>query len=295
MFYRVDYLLAVLFAGFFAGVLFSKRAADVAASRLARGYYVAIAILLVLRTSAFACTMLTPQLRFANAAGGFLGDFGSFLFGGVFGLASRRNDAREFLEEPSILSALRMALAFTFSLAGIGKAFSMAPMTEFFTQSGYSLTFLKFIIIGEIFGAVGLLLPWALLPALMGLAVDMFGAVLTHIHNGDPLNDSTGAIGALIRIGAIGLLWALRPNAEQSRRTVGRSLWATGGLAAACLLIAYGGSVAMRHFNPPIPATTLSGSRGELAKHSPRLWGDPSWSAPRIVFCRGTRYKRESV
>jgi hypothetical protein len=40
-----------------------------------------------------------------------------------------------------------MSIAFTFALAGIGKAFSVAPMTEFFTQSGYSVTFLKFFIV----------------------------------------------------------------------------------------------------------------------------------------------------
>jgi hypothetical protein len=67
--------------------------------------------------------------------------------------------------------------------------------------------------IAEIFGALGLLLPWAVLPSLHGLSVDMFGAVLTHIHNGDPLNDSTGAIGMLIRLAIVGALWAL------SRRT----------------------------------------------------------------------------
>ncbi len=52
-------------------------------------------------------------------------------------------------------------------------------MTEFFTQSGYSVTFLRFIVIAEIFGGIGLLLPWAFIPALAGLTIDMFGAVLT--------------------------------------------------------------------------------------------------------------------
>ena len=39
-----------------------------------------------------------------------------------------------------------MGLAFTFALNGAGKALSMTSMTEFFTQSGYSVSFLKFII-----------------------------------------------------------------------------------------------------------------------------------------------------
>jgi hypothetical protein len=70
----------------------------------------------------------------------------------------------------------------------------------------------------EIFGAIGLLLPWSLVPALIGLTVDMFGAVLTHIHNGDALNGSTGAIGLLIRLIAVGVLWTLRPATERASK-----------------------------------------------------------------------------
>jgi hypothetical protein len=33
---------------------------------------------------------------------------------------------------------------------------------------------------------------------------------MTHIHNGDPLNDSTGAIGMLIRLIAVGVLLTIR-------------------------------------------------------------------------------------
>jgi len=249
MFYRVDYTLCVMFAGFLAGVLFSRPLADVRPSRLARGLYVAMAILLVLRTGMFACTMLATQQSFWRTFGGFIGDLTGFVFGGLFGLATRRKDARELLVDPSVLAALRMALAFTFSLAGIGKAFSMASMMEFFTQSGYSINFLKFIVIAEIFGAVGLLLPWAFLPASIGLATDMFGAILTHIHNGDPLNDSTGAIGLLIRFAALGVLWALRPRTAEPKRTVRASLLAVGAIGIACLLIAIGGGIAVRHLS----------------------------------------------
>jgi hypothetical protein len=195
---------------------------------------------------------------FWGIAGKIIGDLAGLLFGGLFGLAVRRTDAREFLEEPFILSALRMTLAFTFSLAGMGKALYMAPMTEFFTQSGYSLAFLKFIVIAEIFGAVGLLLPWAFLPALMGLTIDMIGAVLTHVHNGDPLNDSTGAIGLLIRLAAVGILWELRPRAGAPKRAAQSSLMRIVATAAVCLLIAAGGSVAVRHLSPP---TASSGTR----------------------------------
>jgi len=35
-----------------------------------------------------------------------------------------------------------------------------------------------------------------------GLTIDMVGAVYAHIRNGDPLNDSTGAIAALLAVSA---------------------------------------------------------------------------------------------
>ena len=254
MFYRVDYALAVLLAGFLMGVLCSRTTEKIAPPRLAWGYYVAIAVLLALRTAAFVCTTLASHTSFLNTLGALIGDLSSLLFGALFGLAMRRRDAREFLTNSSILSALCMSIAFTFALAGIGKAFSVAPMTEFFTQSGYSVTFLKFIVMAEIFGGIGLLLPWAFMPALAGLTVDMFGAVLTHIHNGDPLNDSTGAIGMLIRLIALGVLWSLQRRHFKSLPTIRSSMVSVAAAVLACLLIAVGGSVAVRHLSPPTPA-----------------------------------------
>jgi len=254
MFYRVDDALAVLLLGFFAGVLFGSATKAITRSRLARGYYIAVAILLVLRTVAFAAGMLLSHSSFWNPVTGFLGDLLGFLFAASFGLALRRRDGREFLTDSLVLGALRMALAFTFAVAGIGKAFSMAPMADFFTQSGYSITFLKFIVIAEIFGAIGALLPWAVVPALLGLTVDMFGAVLTHIHNGDPLNDSTGAIGLLIRLTAVGVLWTLRARPRVPLTTLRNALVGVTAAVTACLLIAVGGSVAVRHLSRAIPA-----------------------------------------
>jgi uncharacterized membrane protein YphA (DoxX/SURF4 family) len=247
MFYRVDYALAVLFAGFLIGVLFGRRGTTMPLSRLARRFYVAVAVLLILRIDAFACAMLASHISFWTASGGFIGDLLGLLFGALFGLATRRKDARALLTNSSILGALSLILSFTFALAGIGKAFSVAPMTEFFTQSCYSVAFLKFIVIAEIFGGIGLLLPWAVLPALIGLTVDMLGAVLTHFHNGDPLNDSTGAIVMLIRLVAVGVLWALRQRDGRALPTVRGSVLRVAATTTACLLIAFGGSVTIRH------------------------------------------------
>jgi hypothetical protein len=73
----------------------------------------------------------------------------------------------------------------------------------------------------------------------------MFGAVLTHIHNGDPLNDSTGAIAMLLRLGVFAVLW------ERNRTAKTTSLrWPLVRLAAAaliCLLLAGAGGLLIRH------------------------------------------------
>jgi uncharacterized membrane protein YphA (DoxX/SURF4 family) len=213
--------------------------------------------------------MLMTDQGFSRIASGSIGDLTGFFVGAVFGLAARRKDARRLLVDPSVLSALCMALAFTFLMAGIGKAFSLTSMTEFFTKSGYSVSFLKFIVIAEIFGAVGLLLPWAFLPSLIGLTIDMFGAVVTHIHNGDPLNDNTGAIGLLIRLVAVGVLWALSPRAGKPECTVRNSLLGVGATAVACLAIAVAGSISMRHLNPPVPMIASADRTGDYFRRSP--------------------------
>jgi uncharacterized membrane protein YphA (DoxX/SURF4 family) len=244
MFYRVDYMLAVLLLGFFVGFLLWKVFENIAPSRVGGGYYVAVAAVLLLRTGVFTCSMLISQQSIWGTLGGIAGDLNGLLFGVLFGLAVRRKDARTLLTDASVLGALCMGIAFTFALAGVGKAFSMTPMTEFFIQSGYSVSFLKFIVIAEIFGAIGVLLPWAFLPSLLGLTVDMFGAVGTHIHNGDPLNDNTGAIGLLIRLAAVGVLWLLSRRPAYSVR---RSMMTVAAAVLICLVAAVGGSTAVRH------------------------------------------------
>jgi uncharacterized membrane protein YphA (DoxX/SURF4 family) len=243
VFYRVDYMLAVLFVGFIAGVLPGKVFESVSPSRLGQGYYVVTAILLGLRTGLFACSMLLTHQSLWSTLSSIVGDLLSLFFGCLLGLAARRRDTRALLTNPSTFRALCMGMAFTFALAGIGKAFSMAPMSDFFTKSGYSVSFLKFIVIAEIFGAIGLLLPWAVLPAILGLSVDMFGAVLTHIHNGDPLNDSTGAIGMLIRLAVVGVLWEL---SRRTSKSLPHSMLRVGVVACVCLVAAFVGGSTVR-------------------------------------------------
>jgi len=251
MFYRVDYVVAVILAGLVVGVLLNRQAEKITSCRLARAYYQFVVVLLAVRTTTFVYSLITSNGSRRYAVFGLLGDLLPFSFGVLLGLAIRRNDTRKLLTHPSTLGAMSLAISLTFVMAGIGKAFTLAPMAEFFAQSGYSAAFLKFITIAEILGAIGLLLPWAVVPALLGLTVDMFGAVLTHVHNGDPLNDSTGAIALLIRLFVFALLWTLRPRNEESSLTMRTALFRVMAATVACLFIAYSGSLAVRHLSPP--------------------------------------------
>jgi hypothetical protein len=253
MFYRVDYILALMIAGFAVGAVLSRSAEAMVTSQLARIYYAVVALLLVLRTTSFALTTLTVHAGFIGTVGGVVGDILTFLFGAAFGLAIRRRDARVFLTDTSLIGAFYLSLSFTFALAGVGKVFSMTQMTEFFTQSGYSVGFLKFIVIAEIFGALGLLLPWARIPAWIGLTVDMFGAVLTHTHNGDPLNDSTGAIGMLIRLIVIAILFGLQQRDHEMQPRISKAVFRAALVTVVCFCIAVGGSAVLRH---PSASTT---------------------------------------
>jgi uncharacterized membrane protein YphA (DoxX/SURF4 family) len=242
MFYRVDYVFAVLGAGFLIGLFTGKRTLRFPASRVAQAYFNIVIALL-----AFSSISLTFRLSLGHGPAwtGAISDLAGLLYGALFGIAVRRADRRELLLDPAVLSALAISIAVTFASAGLGKAFSMAPMHEFFAQSGYPDAFLRFIIIAEVLGALAMLIPYAVPAALAGLGIDMFGAVLTHIHNGDPLNDSTGAIAMLLRLGVFAVLW------EGNRTAKTTSLrWPLVRLAAAaliCLLLAGAGGLLIRH------------------------------------------------
>ena len=225
MLYRVDYVFAVLGAGFLIGLFSARWTLRLAASRIALVYF--------------------NTLGHGPAWTGVINDLSGIVYGALFGIAVRSADRRKLLLDRAVLSALAISIAVTFASAGLGKAFAMAPMREFFAQSGYPDAFLRFIITVEVFGALAMLIPNAVPAALAGLGIDMFGAVLTHIHNGDPLNDSTGAIAMLLRLGIFAVLW------ERSRTEKTTSLrWPLLRLAAAaliCLLLAGAGGLLIRH------------------------------------------------
>ena len=243
MFYRVDYLLGVMLFGLLFDFLCSRRLSDVSTSILARAYFAIVLVLLGLRLICFLAGIFLPQSNALQLAGGAVSDFVTLLFGALFGVAWRRTDARTLLSEPAVFSALCVGTAFSFALAGVGKTFSMEWMVNFFHQSGYSTAFLKCIITTEVFAALAMLLPATVLPAVFVLAVDMFGAIYTHLYNGDPLNDSAGAIVALVHLIAIAILWNMRPGAAKSRLPY--VVIAAG--AVACCLIAIMGGVLLHH------------------------------------------------
>jgi len=247
MLYRVDYLLAVIFLGTLAGSFFGKRMSSIESSRLARGYYVAISILLLLRALAIVGSIVLGNGSGWVKVGSFIGDAGNFLFGALFGIAMRRSNSSAFLREPAFLSSLCLWSGFAFVISGYTKALYMQTMSGFFTQSGYSIAFLKFIMTIEVLGGIALVVPWTTIPALAGLSIDMFGAIYTHIHNGDPIHDSTGAIGQLIRLGAIVALWVLQRESGITARSIRKAMVGVIMVAFLCLGIAVTGSILLRH------------------------------------------------
>jgi hypothetical protein len=122
-------------------------------------------------------------------------------------------------------------------------------MVSFFAQSGYSIAFLHFIMAAEIIGGVALILPWLGLAQLAaaGLAVDMVGAIVTHVQNGDPLDDSTGAIGMLIRLGTIAAL-----SVSLGRRPKARHVGAIVAVAVLGAALAIAGARGLRDGAPEV-------------------------------------------
>lgn len=244
MFYRVDYNVALLVVGAIAAALASRRLAALAPERLARGYLRLTAAIVAIRTVLFVATWGLEITLVPPAVAAVIGDAGLALVGAVFGLGLidlARGGFGAFLRAAETRFALCLATAAMFALAGLGKAFHLDDMLGFFAQSQYSKSFLFFILAIEVLGAMALLLPWrwAVIAAIAGLGVDMIGAIATHVHNGDPLDDSAGAIAALCRLGLLGLL------------LVPRAWLATG--AAACAAIALVGAALVRQ--PPAPPT----------------------------------------
>jgi uncharacterized membrane protein YphA (DoxX/SURF4 family) len=251
LFYRVDYLLAVTLVGFLIGLACSRRSAHLPPVRIARAYLGIVLALLGLHAAAITASVVQPHLDFWNVAVGVITNLRTLLFAALFGLALRRGDGRALLLDRATFSAICIATAFTFALSPIGKAFSMDWMINFFHHSGYSTAFLKCTMIIEVLGALALLIPSTVLPACIVLSIDMFGAIYTHIHNGDPIHDSTDAYRELLRLAAIAVLWTMHRWSARRDAPLRIPLLGVAAGAIGCLLLSIAGGVLMRHIAHP--------------------------------------------
>ncbi|HSR96438.1 MAG TPA: DoxX family protein [Kofleriaceae bacterium] len=213
MLYRVDYLLALLAAGALAAALLSGRAAKIAPQRLARGYLIATAVTVAVRAALFIALFGAGVSTLPVSWFLVVGDLGIVLLGALYGIAivgAARDGFAAALEAPQLRAALCLSVGIGFSLAGIGKMYSLDFMLDFFAQSHYTKPFLFVIIATEVIGGAAILLPWrpAVLAATAALGVVMFGAIYTHWHNGEPLDYSRDAIGMLLRLVPIAVICA---------------------------------------------------------------------------------------
>lgn len=241
MFYRVDYVVACVFFGIAMGAGLGNRTRAFGAERTANAFYRAVACFVTLTLIATAGSNIGHSTWYWTWISGVAGGLNNVCLGIAFGIAARQHSLI-VLQQRGVLNALRMQVAFTFAAAAAGKAFSLAAMTDFFAQSGYSANFLKFIMLAEALGAVALLVHWAFLPALIGLTVDMCGAITTHVHNGDPLNDSTGAINMLLRLAVIGFILVIAPTPKNATVLHDNR---TGRLVAFCAIALVSAAIAV--------------------------------------------------
>jgi len=100
MLYKVDDILAVILAGALVGALLSRWTSRIEPARLARIYFVVIAVILAFRTVGFVCGIILTNASIWNMIGAAIGDVGSFLFGALLGIAALRTERRQILCRP---------------------------------------------------------------------------------------------------------------------------------------------------------------------------------------------------
>jgi uncharacterized membrane protein YphA (DoxX/SURF4 family) len=247
MFYRVDYILALALAGLVLGRIAGPWAARQRAARLIQIYLALYTSFLVV-SACSAVSNLVAQVPLPAVFVAY-GDLSTVVLGTLIGLAlaarsnpDRRATVHEVLRSPQLLQVLCATLAVSFSTAAVAKAVHLPEMTQFFTASGYAEGFLRLVICVEAFAGLALVVRRTAPAAVVALAIIMFGALVTHAHNADGIDDNAGAVSALLRLGVIAGLLAF----QAPRR---RWLIVIAG-AAACLGCAVIGSMAIRCFAP---------------------------------------------
>ena len=239
MFVRFDYFLALLVAGTIAGGSLARVGARFEPTRFARGYLAVVAAVTAIRAVAFVAAIVLGLTIVRAVGAGIWRDATTLLLGALYGLAAvnvRRGGLTAFLSAPEVVFALRLTTGVAFVLVGFGDIFFIDGMMDFFARAGYTKQFLHFIMTIEVLGGVALLLPWRwlTLAATAGLTVDMFGAIYTHLHGGETIDECTQAIAMLLRLGTIAIL----------SMGAGRRRWAiVGGCAVVCALVAVAGGM----------------------------------------------------
>jgi len=239
MLQRYDVTLILILAGAIAAIAGSRWLVAREPRRVAHGYLMAIAALVALRVGVFVVHLpLGLELpRVLGVLGAVSDVAGNLLLGALYGIAAvhaRRGGFGGLLRAPQLRFAVGLVVAVGFTLTGIAKLYFLDFMQTFFAQSGYSKPFLFFIITAEVLGGAALLLPWRpiVVAAIAGLAVDMAGAIWTHVHNGDPLADSFWAIRTALWLVPLALMYV-------DRR------WVAVG-AAASVVVAVAGAAQLR-------------------------------------------------
>src|ERR1700743_2385122 len=127
MFYRVDYVFAVMGAGFLIGLFTGRWTLRFTAACMAEAYFNTVIVLLALSSIS-----LTFRLALGDGPTwtGAFGDLSGLLYGALFGIAVRRDDRRALLLDRAVLSALWISIAVTFGRAGVGKDFLMRALTR---------------------------------------------------------------------------------------------------------------------------------------------------------------------
>jgi uncharacterized membrane protein YphA (DoxX/SURF4 family) len=233
-------LLTLIVVG--AGVTAALRARleRMSPARLARAYLVATTALMGVRVAAYVAANIFGVAAARPASTGPY-DLTNLLVGGLFGFAASgaKDDWHtDFLREPDLLLALRVATGVAFILAGLGNVFFIERTgIDFFLKIGYTHTFHLFIMTAEILGGAALLLPWRwlTLAAIAGLTIDMSGALLSHVRAGDSPDVASAAIVMVLRLCPLALLAA-------------RGRWvpvAAGAVACAAIAIV-GGTLMLR-------------------------------------------------
>jgi uncharacterized membrane protein YphA (DoxX/SURF4 family) len=189
--------------------------------RLAIGYIV-LAIMLSINTWIFYFAGIKDgpvlkTLSFIMSWGGMLGHLVlGYLVGSII---TDSNPLRKIIN--ATLWGISILTANAFLVATVGKSQHIDEMITFFKASGYAIWFLYFIMTAEALGGLGILLHFKLRTgplAAAGLAIIMLGAVYTHWHNKDPFSDSYAAVGQLVNISLMLVLYYFEQQANRKHQ-----------------------------------------------------------------------------